>query len=175
MLGIAVSQPFKGILHKEYEGFEGRVLDALSNLDLEFDLHFYSFDRRNEGAIADDWTGSHSRSFYDPIRSDAVEHFVRAIGESDIFLTSRLHGVILSARIGIPFVSIGVPGEKVEREARALESSSHLPYSSDPSDIVETVRNAWASRRQTANRLSQAVFNQEALAEKTLAALYSCA
>ena len=174
VLGLAVSQPFKGVLHEEYSGFESRVLDALSDLDEVFDIRFYSFDRRNEGAIADGWAGPHTRSFYDPSDPDAVQRFVKAIGESDMFLTSRLHGVILSARMGIPFVPIGVPGEKIEREARALKSPFYLPYSADSDEIAQAVRNAWAIRNQNAGTLAIAVSKQEALARKTLEALYAC-
>jgi polysaccharide pyruvyl transferase WcaK-like protein len=171
VLGIAVSQPFKGILHQDYPGFERRVLAALADLADEFDIHFYSFDIRNEGALADEWTGPHSRSVYDPQRPGAVERFLRAIGESDILLTSRLHGVILSARMGIPFVSIGAPGEKIEREASALESPFNLFYSAESGEIVKAVRDAWSDRKHTSSRLAQAVSRQEARAQMSIEAL----
>ena len=154
VLGIAVSQPHKGVIHKEYEGLDGHVLVALANLDRDFEMHFYSFDCRIQGAIANDWTRPHSFSVYDPTLPNAVECFARAIGESDLFLTSHLHGMILSARMGIPFVSIGEPGEKIELEARALESPFYLPYSADSDDITEAVRNAWASCDETAKDLA---------------------
>ena len=174
VLGIAVSQPFKGILHEEYAGFESRVLAALSDLAREFDIHFYSFDLRNEGAIADEWTGPYSRSFYDPGGPGAVERFLGAICESDIFLTSRLHGVIVSARMGIPFVSIGAPGEKIEREAASLESPFNLYYSAESNEIVTAVRDAWSDRKQASSRLALAVSRQEARAQVSIEALRAC-
>jgi len=174
VLGVAVSQPDKGVIYDETPGFENRVLDALLELHREFDIHFYSFDRRSDRTVHAGWSGSHQISHYEPAAPDAVGRFLAAMRESDLFLTSRLHGVIFSARMGIPFVSIGAPDEKVERESQALRHSFHLRYSTNTAEIVESVRNAWAVRAQSAVVTQEAVAVREAMAMKTLEALHSC-
>jgi exopolysaccharide biosynthesis predicted pyruvyltransferase EpsI len=103
-----------------------------------------------------------------------VDRFISEIADSDLILTSRLHGVIFCARMAIPFVSIGAPDEKVERESQALEHSFHLAYSANSGEIADTVRNAWADRTQSAANLQAAAARREALARRTLEALHAC-
>jgi polysaccharide pyruvyl transferase WcaK-like protein len=174
ILGVAASQPLKGIAHPEYPGFEGRVLDALNELQHEFEIRFYSFDKRSDGLIAGAWTGAQSCSVYNASSVDAVASFVDSIGQSDLFLTTRLHGVTLCARMGLPFVSIGEPGEKVDRESRALEHSLHLPYSANAAAIADTVRAAWINREEIRKNLGFTVPRRERLARATLEALHAC-
>ncbi len=174
VLGIAASQPDKGVIYEESAGFEDRVVTAIGELCESFDIRFYYFDRRTDGAIPLKWTGSHSTSCYDPVHADSVNEFISAIGESDLFLTSRLHGVISCARLGIPCVSIGAPGEKVERESQALGSAFHLAYSASAGEIVENLRGAWAKREQTSKALAMAAGQREMMARKTLDALHAC-
>ena len=174
ILGVAASQPMKGIAHPEYPGFEGRVLDALKDLQHEFEIRFYSFDQRSDGVIAAAWTGAQSCSVYNASSVDAVSSFLASIGQSDLFLTTRLHGVTLCARMGLPFVSIGEPGEKVDRETRVLEHSLHIPYSATAASITETVRAAWANRAEIRKNLGSTVPRRERLARATLEALHAC-
>jgi polysaccharide pyruvyl transferase WcaK-like protein len=174
VLGVAASQPDKGVIYQESHGFEDRVLAALADLNRDFDVRFYMFDRRTDGTIPGKWEGSHFTSCYDPSVPDAVNGFVSAIGESDIFLTSRLHGVIFCARMGIPFVSIGASGEKVERESQSLGNPFHLPYSAGAGEIVDSMRNVWANRRRTVEAVAAAAAQRERLSRKTLEALHAC-
>jgi polysaccharide pyruvyl transferase WcaK-like protein len=174
VLGIAASQPDKGVIYEESQGFEDRVLAAIGELSNDFDIRFYFFDRRTDGAIPGKWKGSLSTSFYDPSHAEGVNRFISAIGESDLFLTSRLHGVIFCARLGIPCVSIGAPGEKVERESQSLGSSFHLPYSANAGEIVENLRGAWARREQTGKAMTTAAGRRETMSRKTLDALHAC-
>jgi len=173
VLGVAVSQPDKGVIYQESRGLEERVLGVLHELQHNFDIRFYSFDRRSDGAIPAKWLGPHSTSCYDPSNSDAVDRFIADLGESDLFLTSRLHGVIFSARMGIPFVSIGAPGEKVELESHALSNPFHLPYSATTGEIVDNLRDAWADRALRTRAL-EAAGQRERLSLKTLEALHLC-
>lgn len=174
VLGVAASQPDKGVIYEESRGFEDRVLAAIGELSDDFDIRFYSFDRRTDGAIPSKWEGSQSTSRYDPSHAEGVNRFISAIGESDLFLTSRLHGVIFCARLGIPCVSIGAPGEKVERESKSLGNPFHLPYSANAGEIVESLRSAWTEREQTAQALKTAAGQRERLSRKTLDALHAC-
>ena len=173
-LGVAVSQPLKGIIHPEYAGLEDRVIEALDCLQSQFDIRFYEFDRRHDGAIPGGWKGRREHSAYDPAAAGAVAGFLESVAESDLFLTSRLHGVTLCARMGVPFVSMGAPGEKVDREAQALEHSFHLSYSTSAEDIVKAVRNAWDGRAEIQKRIEVAAVRREKMARRTVEALHAC-
>lgn len=174
ILGVAASQPDRGVIYEESPGFEDHVLAAIGELSDDFDIRFYYFDRRTDGAIPARWKGAHSTSSYDPSHAKGVNRFIRAMGESDLFLTSRLHGVIFCARLGIPCVSIGAPGEKVERESQSLGNRFHLTYSASAGEIVANLRGAWAIREQTAKSLAAAAGQRETMSRKTLDALHAC-
>lgn len=169
VLGVALSQPFKGVLHDEFSGLDDRVRDALVQLQPDFDIRFYSFDRRNEGAIPGPWP--ESCRAYDPAEPDAVRRFAEAIGECDLLVTSRFHGVILAARMGVPFVPMGVPGEKVDREARALGSGRFLSYRAGGDAIEAAVRGAWAERTESTRTILAGAAAQEGRARRTFTAL----
>jgi polysaccharide pyruvyl transferase WcaK-like protein len=100
-----------------------------------------------------------------------VARFARALQESDILLTSRLHGVMIAARTGMPCVAIGVPGEKVARECRALGSQAFLSYETGSNPIVEAVREQWDQRDSIARTIAAGVDRQERLARETFRVL----
>lgn len=174
VLGIAASQPDKGVIYKESTGFEDRLYSALQQIESDFDIHFYSFDRRTDTAVANGYMGTHEHWVYDSSLPDSVNQFTSAIAKADLFLTSRLHGMTLCASMGIPFVSMGAPGEKVAREARALDHPFHLAYSATASDLIAAVRDAWDIHELLSANLTQAAARQRTLARKTFEALKTC-
>lgn len=148
-LGVVASQPGKGLLHPEFTGFEDRFHQALRILEKTFRLYFFSFDNRSDpwlAGLADSWSGGHSYASFDMTRPDAIDAFIQSFGTIDAFVTTRYHGVLLSILTGTPFLAVGAPGEKLQRECEALRYPQFLPYSSSTNRFVEASVETWAER-----------------------------
>ena len=148
VLGVVASQPDAGILYSRFDGFEERMQQALRILEKDFRLHFFSFDDRSDPWLAQSWTGNHLYSSFDPTRPDAINDFILAFENVDAFLTTRFHGVILSVMTGTPFLAIGAPAEKVQRECDAIRHPYFLSYDSSADGIALSALEVWAERRE---------------------------
>jgi polysaccharide pyruvyl transferase WcaK-like protein len=146
VLGVVASQPGENILHSRFDGFEERVQHALRILEKDFRLHFFSFDARSDNWLQQSWTGNHLYSNFDPCRPDAVNEFIRAFENVDAFVTTRLHGVILSVLTGTPFLAMGAPAEKVHRECDAIRHPYFLSYDSSAERIALSALEVWSER-----------------------------
>ena len=151
VLGVVASQPGIGVLHPEYSGFENRIVDALQLLEKTFRLHFFSFDTRSDtwlAASAKSWCSSFDYTDFDRNRTDSIDEFIRAFATVDAFITTRYHGVLLSTMMDTPFLAIGAPGEKLQRECEAVHYPNFLPYASEVHRIVESAVDMWTARER---------------------------
>jgi hypothetical protein len=148
VLGVVASQPGEGILHHRFECFEDRMQQALRILEKDFRLHFFSFDDRSDPWLAQSWTGNHLYSSFDSTRPNAINDFIQAFENVDAFVTTRYHGVILSVMTGTPFLAIGAPAEKVQRECDAIRHPYFLSYDSSADRIAVSALEVWAERRE---------------------------
>ncbi|MBI4472370.1 MAG: polysaccharide pyruvyl transferase family protein [Acidobacteria bacterium] len=101
------------------------IADALQKLESEFEIR---------------------RIVYDPEQPNAIPQFRADFRQSDVCITTHLHGVILSVLENIPFAGIGAPGEKVQRECSALEYPLFLARETGSNKLSAAVRDAWSER-----------------------------
>lgn len=66
--------------------------------------------------------GYHVRTFDD---DPSLETTVRRIGQLDLLVSARLHGIILALRFGVPFIGIDSDG-KIEELARSIGCSEYV-------------------------------------------------
>ncbi len=166
VLGVVASQPGAGLLHPRFERFEVSLRDALRSLEKDFRLHFFSFDERSDPWLAQSWSGDHWYTRYDPSQPDAINELIRAFETVDVFLTTRFHGAILSTLAATPFVAIGAPHEKVQRECEAIRYPQFLSYASTSEHIAACVRETWAERREFGELLRRAAPQRKKLAQR---------
>lgn len=164
VLGVVASQPGRRFAHPESFGFEDRIQTALRILEKDFQLHFFSFDNRSDLWLAQSWAGNYPLSTFDMKRPDAVEAFIREFGAVDAFVTTRYHGAVLSTMTGTPFVAIGAPGEKVQRECEAIQYPHFQTYDATPDRIVRSVRDMWAEKVALRDLLQRIAPQREKLA-----------
>jgi polysaccharide pyruvyl transferase WcaK-like protein len=173
VLGIVASQPGENILHPRFEGFESRIQQALRILEKDFRLHFFSFDDRSDPWLQQSWTGNHSYSNYDPSQPDAIHEFIRAFENVDVFVTTRYHGVVLSVLTGTPFLAIGSPAEKVQRECDAIRHPYFLSYDSSTERIALSALEVWAERRELRELIRSEGAQRRKLALRNFELLFS--
>jgi len=166
VLGIVVSQPGKGFVHDEFTGFEGRFQEALQILEKDFRLHFFSFDSRADPWLAECWSGDHSYTSFDLKAPDAINEFIRSFQTVDAFVTTRYHGAVLSILTGTPFLGVGAPAEKVQRECQAIRYPQYLSYASTTGQFVESVRETWCEREKLSDLLRHAAPGRKQLAHR---------
>jgi len=146
VLGVVASQPGKGFAHAEFAGFEDRFQQALRVLEKDFRLHFFSFDSRTDPWLSESWSGDHSCSNFNLKNPGAINEFIRSFQEVDAFVTTRYHGAVLSIMTGTPFLAIGAPSEKVQRECQAIQYPQFLSYASTVDQFVEAAGEMWSER-----------------------------
>ena len=166
VLGIVASQPDKNVVYPESLGFQRRITEAIATLERDFELRYISFAHHADGWLP-------SSIVYDPDQPSAIENFLAEFRQIDVCLISRFHGVILSVLNEIPFVAIGAPGEKVERECAALSHPFFLPYSSDAEEFSSAIRNVWAERETVEMQLSVKRPRRVKLAERNIELLHA--
>jgi polysaccharide pyruvyl transferase WcaK-like protein len=166
VLGIVASQPGKGFVHDEFSGFEVRFQQALRILEKDFRLHFFSFDNRTDTWLADSWSGDHSCTRFEMSRPNAIDEFIRSFQSVDAFVTTRYHGVVLSILAGTPFLGVGAPAEKVQRECQAIRYPQHVSYASTTEQFVEAVRETWSEREDLRELLRHAAPQRKQLAHR---------
>lgn len=66
--------------------------------------------------------GYHVRTFDD---DPSLERTVRRIGQLDLLVSARLHGIILALRFGVPFIGIDSDG-KIEQLAKSIGCSEYV-------------------------------------------------
>jgi hypothetical protein len=146
LLGIVASQPGKGFVHEEFSGFEDRFQQALGKLEKDFRFHFFSFDSRVDPWLAKSWNGEHFYTNFDLKSPDAIDEFIRSFQTVDAFVSTRYHGAVLSVLTGTPFLGIGAPAEKIQRECQAIRYPQFLSYASSAEQFVDSVRELWSER-----------------------------
>jgi hypothetical protein len=167
VLGVVASQPGAGLLHPESTGFEDRFQQALRVLEKTFRLHFFSFDNRSDpwlATSAESWSGGHAYTSFDMSRPDSIDAFIHAFEAVDAFVTSRYHGVLLSILTGTPFLAIGAPGEKVQRECEAIRYPQFLPYAATADQFAESINEMWGERENLGPILHDGVRQRRRLA-----------
>jgi polysaccharide pyruvyl transferase WcaK-like protein len=112
-----------------------------------YDVRFYSFDK-----IADKHYISEFSSRYPVITWDPYQHsigfFLGELANCSLLITSRAHGAILSACIGVPSVCLGIE-PKLEKISLMLKRSSVLvkqPFISE--NIIDLIKNQWRNIEQ---------------------------
>jgi polysaccharide pyruvyl transferase WcaK-like protein len=173
VLGVVASQPGEGILHPHFDGFDDRIQQALRILEKDFRLHFFSFDDRSDPWLAQSWTGNHMYSSFDPTRPDAVNEFIMAFENVDAFVTTRYHGVILSVMTGTPFLAIGAPAEKVQRECDAIRHPYFLSYDSSVNRIALSALEVWSERRELRELMRREGMQRRRLALRNFELLFA--
>jgi len=166
VLGIVASQPGKGFVHDEFNGFEVRFQQALRILEKDFRLHFFSFDNRTDPWLAESWSGDHSYTRFDMKSTDAINEFIRSFQSVDAFVTTRYHGVVLSILTGTPFLGVGAPDEKVQGECQAIRYPQWVSYASSADQFVEIVRETWSERGDLRELLRHAAPRRKQLAHR---------
>jgi polysaccharide pyruvyl transferase WcaK-like protein len=166
VLGIVASQPGKGFVHDEFNGFEDRFRQALRILEKDFRLHFFSFDSRADPWLAESWRGNYSYTSFDMKSPDAINEFIASIQMVDAFVTTRYHGAVLSILTGTPFLGIGAPAEKIQRECQAIRYPQYLSYASTAEQFVESVSETWSEREGLGELLRHAAPRRKQLAHR---------
>ena len=167
LLGVVASQPDRGVIYEGHDSFKREVMDALGSLDHNFRLRFLSFNRTTDDWLSEAWNGEAERVAYDAADPAGVGEFVRVFGDVDILLTSRFHGIVFAAAMGIPFVALGAPGEKNDRECQELDYPFFLPYGASASELAAMVEDVWANRLELESRLLDASQRRRRMAERT--------
>ena len=167
VLGVVASQPEKGIIHPEFPGFEARVLCALEELEARFELRFLSFHPPTDGWLPTAWDKPASSVSYEPVNGSGIEEFVTELAGIDVLLTSRFHGVVLGALMGIPFLALGAPDEKLQRECLALDYPFWVSYGATGEELVSGVEDVWAERESLREQLFCASLRRSQLARRS--------
>ncbi len=166
VLGVVASQPGREFAHDEFKGFETRFLEALRALEREFEIHFISFDNRCDTSIAGALGGNHRVSKFEIGWPNAIQEFVEDFQKIDVFVTTRYHGGVLSTMAGIPFLAIGAPNEKVDRECRSFGYPQFLSYDSNTEDFIEGIRQTWSERNALRDQLTDAALRKRRLSSR---------
>jgi polysaccharide pyruvyl transferase WcaK-like protein len=166
VLGIVASQPGKGFAHDEFIGFEDSFQQALRILEKDFKFHFFSFDSRTDTWLAESWSGDHSYTSFDMKSPNAINEFTRSFQTVDAFVTTRYHGVVLSILTGTPFLGVGAPAEKVQRECQAIRYPQYLSYASTTEQFVASVGEMWSEREELIDLLRGAAPRRKQLAHR---------
>ena len=173
LLGVVASQADRGVIYEGHDGFDREAADALVSVGHSFRLRFLSFNRTADDQLGEAWTGDAERVAYDAADPAGAGNFVEAVRDVDILLTSRFHGIVLAAAMGIPFVALGAPGEKNERECRELDYPFFLSYGARSSELAATIKEVWANRLELEVRLRAAAQRRRRMAERTFEVLQS--
>ena len=173
VLGVVASQPGMGLLHPEFVGFEDRFQQALRILEKDFRLHFFSFDKRADAWLAESWRGAHSYTHFDLKNPGAINKFIRSFETVDAFVTTRFHGAILSILTGTPFLAVGAPSEKVQRECQAIHYPQFLSYESTVDQFVGSAREMWSEREPLSELLHRVGPQRKNLAQRNFALMAS--
>ena len=67
-----------------------------------------------------------------------IENYLSELSECSIMVTSRAHGAIVSACLGIPSVCLAIE-PKLEKVHKMLKNSSRLIEPSDPNRIMAAI------------------------------------
>ncbi len=171
VLGILAAQADQGVTHDDCGGFEAGIAAALEVLKDDFDIHFFLFKPRS-----DEWPKSFQvyveRTTYEPTRN-SIGRFIADLDRVDVVLTTGLHGATLCALKGIPFVAIGAPGEKLDRECRELDHPHFLSFNSSSAQLVQAVREARSNAHELREKLLIAGARRKDLAARSFDALRS--
>jgi polysaccharide pyruvyl transferase WcaK-like protein len=169
-IGFAVSQSDCGVIYPRIDGFEEQVLHALYLLRETFNIRILSFTavtRTGDSWLADSWARPAEKVWYEAHREEGLQGVIDAVRDLDVLVTSRLHGVVLAASLGIPFVAVGAPGEKVDRECRALGYPLFLPYTASGVEIATAAKDAWSERDAVGSLLKRSASQRKRLARRT--------
>jgi polysaccharide pyruvyl transferase WcaK-like protein len=163
-LAVVASQPGVGYFYSEFSGFEDRVYRALRILEKDFRIHFFSFDNRFDTWLAESWSGDCSYTKFDSANSNGTVEFIEAFRTTDVCLTTRYHGAILSTLLGTPYLAVGAPSEKLQRECEILGYSQFLSYTATADQIVKSIRAIWDGRDALSDQLKLVVPHRKRLA-----------
>ncbi len=167
VLGVVASQSDHAVIYPGSDGFERRILDALELLDPTFDLRFLSFNRATDDWLPQAWNHPAEHYGYDDKDPDGIRNFTEAVRDVDVLLTSRLHGIILAASAGIPFVAVGASREKVDRECRALDHPFFKTFDVGATDLAQILQDVWNDRFEIRTQLGGAFGRRRQLAQRT--------
>ncbi len=168
LLGVVASQPDRGVIYAGSDGFEDRIRNAVGSLANRFDIRFFSFDSAADDWLPASWSCTPDWVTYSSPDRTSIADFTNAITGVDVLLTSRFHGLVLAASAGIPFVALGAPGEKNERECKALGYPAFTTFDATTDEIVRSVDDVWGERSQLRSLLETARTSRVRLAERTI-------
>ncbi|HET9130454.1 MAG TPA: hypothetical protein VFO86_05870, partial [Terriglobia bacterium] len=80
--------------------------------------------------------------------------------------TTRYHGAVLSILTGTPFLGIGAPAEKIQRECQAIRYPQYLSYASTTEQFVDSVGELWSEREPLSDLLRLAAPRRRQLAHR---------
>ncbi len=168
VLGVVASQPDRGVIYSGSDSFENRIRDVVASLSNRFDLRFFSFDRAADDWLPASWGATPDWVTYDTLSSASIRTFTQAISSVDILLTSRFHGLILAASMGIPFVALGATGEKNERECNALGYPFFARFEATTNEIIHSIDDVWSERCELRRMLETACAARVRLAQRSI-------
>ncbi len=115
-----------GIVLRDWKidnGFSFEIfLQAISGLDKEIEM--FSFDKKADQDFIRFFTGKFPMHVWDPERYQ-LDDYLKKIAECQLIITSRAHGAILAAGLGVPSICLAIE-PKLEQVAEMLKHSSTL-------------------------------------------------
>lgn len=78
-----------------------------------YDLKFYSFDKTSDLCFVKEFTKHFSILVWDPHQMN-IPNFLREMSECSLMISSRAHGAIVSACLGIPVICLGIEPKLTE-------------------------------------------------------------
>lgn len=130
---------------------------------------FYSFDKNADANYIKDFSETYPFVVWDPYQ-ETVDSFKEKLAECSLVITSRAHGAIVSACIGVPSLCLCIE-PKLEKISQMLKRSSVLirqPFTTD--DILDRARRHLAQPADLQKKVQEDVSENAALITQGLQA-----
>lgn len=164
------AKPRIGVVLRDEHGLDASALEAVANTLQElmphYDLTLFFFEAEADARLIAALQ-SFSPVVWEP-DSMQLSHFAELLSAQDVIVTSRAHGAICAACLGIPSIIIEIE-PKLRRVHEMLpRSSSLLPLASLHSELQPLIERALQT---DAALIAEDVAHNQALSETALAAL----